>query len=176
MITLSQAKTVPATGTGHQQAQAAYGFITFYNALPTPQTIPAGEMLTGADGVEVVTLQQAVIPAGTLATSGQVAVPAQAVNAGPQGNIAANDLYGKCCRDDVFVSNGPFRGGQDARSYQMVTQQDINSTASSLKTSLDQSAQAALSQQGMIILLNLGSRHVPVSYRHLDVRYAWDPP
>jgi len=146
-ITLSQAKTVPATGTGHQQAQAAQGFITFYNALPAPQTIPAGEMLTGADGIEVVTLQDAVIPAGTLATNGQVTVPAQAVNLGPQGNIAANDLYGKCCRDDVFVSNGLFSGGQNARSFQMVTQQDINGVASSFKASLDQSVQADLSQQ-----------------------------
>ena len=126
MIALSQAKTVPATGTGHQQAQAAHGFITFYNALPTPQTIPAGELLTGADRVEVVTLQDTVIPAGTLATNGQITVTAQAVNVGPQGNIAAGDIYGKCCRDDVFVSNSPFHGGQDARSYHMVTQQDIN--------------------------------------------------
>jgi hypothetical protein len=146
-ITLSQAKTVPATGTGHQQAQAAHGFITFYNALPAPQTIPAGELLTGADGVGVVTLQDAVIPAGTLAINGRVTVPAQAVNAGPQGNIAANDMYGKCCRDNVFVSNGPFRGGHDARSYQMVIQQNINSAVSSIKASLDQSVQAALSQQ-----------------------------
>ena len=146
-ITLSQAKTVPATGTGHQQAQAAHGFITFYNALPTPQTIPAGELLTGADGVEVVTLQQATIPAGTLATNGQATVPAQAVNVGPQGNIAADDLYGKCCRDDVFVSNGPFHGGLDARSYQMVTQQNINNAVSIVKAGLDQSAQAALGQQ-----------------------------
>ncbi len=146
-ITLSQAKTVPTTGIGHQQAQAAHGLITFYNALPTPQTIPAGELLIGADGVEVVTLQDAVIPAGTLAINGRVTVPAQAVNAGPQGNIAANDMYGKCCRDDVFVSNGPFRGGQDARSYQMVTQQNIDSVVSGIKASLDQSVQAALRQQ-----------------------------
>jgi hypothetical protein len=146
-ITPSQAKTVPATGTGHQQAQAAQGFITFYNALPAPQTIPAGELLKGADGVEVVTLQDAVIPAGTLATNGQVTVAAQALNVGPQGNIADNDIYGKCCRDDVFVSNGPFRGGQNARSYRMVTQQDINSVILTLKTSLDQSVQAALRQQ-----------------------------
>jgi hypothetical protein len=146
-ITLSQAKTVPTTGIGHQQAQAAHGLITFYNALPAPQIIPAGELLTGADGVEVVTLQEAAIPAGTLTTNGQVTVPAQAVNVGPGGNIASNAMYGKCCRDDVFVSNGPFRGGQDARSYQMVTQQDINGVASTLKTSLDQSVQAALSQQ-----------------------------
>jgi hypothetical protein len=146
-ITLSQAKTMPTTGIGHQQAQAAHGLITFYNALPTPQTIPAGELLIGADGVEVVTLQDAVIPAGTLAINGRVTVPAQAVNAGPQGNIAANDMYGKCCRDDVFVSNGPFRGGQDARSYQMVTQQNIDSVVSGIKASLDQSIQAALRQQ-----------------------------
>ncbi len=103
-ITLTQAKTVAATGTGHQQAQAAHGFITFYNALPVPQTIPAGEFLTGADGVEVVTVQNAVIPAGTLATNGQVTVPAQAVNVGPQGNIRAGDIYGKCCRDNVAGS------------------------------------------------------------------------
>ena len=146
-VTLSQAKTIPATGTGHQQAQAAHGFITFYNALPALQTIPAGEMLTGADGVAVVTLEDAVIPTGTLATNGQVTVPAQAVNAGPRGSIAANDLYGKCCRDDVFVSNSPFRGGKDARSYQMVIQQDINGVASTLRRSLDQRVQADLSQQ-----------------------------
>jgi len=146
-ITLSQAKTVPATGTGHQQAQAASGFITFYNALPTPQMIPAGELLTGADGVEAVILQQAVIPAGTLATNGQITVPAQAVNVGPQGNITANDMYGKCCRDNVFVSNGHFRGGLDARSFQMVTQQNINSAVTSTEASLDQGVQAALNQQ-----------------------------
>jgi hypothetical protein len=106
-----------------------------------------GELLKGSDRVEVVTLQDAVIPAGMLATNGQVTVPARAVHAGPQGNIRAGDIYGKCCRDNVFVSNGPFSGGQDARSYQMVTQQDINGAASSLKARLDLSVQAALSQQ-----------------------------
>jgi Baseplate J-like protein len=147
IITLSQAKTVPATGTGHEPAQAAHGLVTFYNALPAPQTIPAGELLTGADGIAVVTLQDAVIPAGTLATNGQVTVPAQTVNVGPHGNIAAGDIYGKCCRDNVFVSNGPFSGGQDARSYQMVTQQDMSAVASSLKASLNQGVLATLSQQ-----------------------------
>ncbi len=146
-ITLSQAKTVPTTGIGHEPAQVAHGLVTFYNALPAPQTIPAGELLTGADGVVVVTLQDAVIPAGTLATNGQVTVLAKAVNVGPEGNIAANDIYGKCCRDDVFVRNGPFHGGESARSYQMVTQQDINAVASGLKASLDLGVQAALSQQ-----------------------------
>jgi hypothetical protein len=146
-ITLSQAKTVSVTGIGLQRAQAAHGLVTFYNALPAPQTIPTGELLTGRAGVEVVTDEDAVIPAGTLATNGQVTVPAQAVNVGPGGNIAAGDMYGKCCRDNVFVSNGPFHGGQDARSYQMVAPQDINGATSGLKASLDQGVQAALSQQ-----------------------------
>jgi hypothetical protein len=146
-LTITQSITALAAGHKHQQAQAAHGLITFYNALPTPQTIPAGELLRGSDRVEVVTLRDAVIPAGTLATNGHVTVPARAVHVGPQGNIRAGDIYGKCCREDVFVSNGPFRGGQDARSYQMVTQRDINGGASTLKMSLDQSVQAALSQQ-----------------------------
>jgi hypothetical protein len=80
-------------------------------------------------------------------TQFRVTVAARAVNVGPGGNIAAGDIYGKCCRDDVFVSNGPFRGGQNARSYPMVAQQDINGAVSDLKTSLDQSVQAALKQQ-----------------------------
>ena len=146
-ITLSQAKTVPTTGVDHEPAQAAHGLITFYNALPVPQTIPAGELLTGSDGVEVVTDEDALIPAAVMPTEGQVSAFAHAVNFGPQGNIRAGDIYGKCCRDDVFVSNGPFRGGQNARSYQMVRQQDIDAVAASLKASLDQGVQAALSQQ-----------------------------
>jgi hypothetical protein len=33
-MTLSQATTVPTSGTGHQDAQAAHGLLTFYNGLP----------------------------------------------------------------------------------------------------------------------------------------------
>ena len=146
-ITLSQAKNAPATGIGHGPAQAAHGLVTFYNALPAPQTIPAGVLLTGADGVEIVTDEDALIPAATMPTEGHATVSAHAVIAGRWGNIRAGDIYGKCCRDDVFVSNGPFRGGQAARSYQMVTQQDIDSAGSSIKANLEQSVQAALSQQ-----------------------------
>jgi Baseplate J-like protein len=146
-ITLIQAKTVPATGLGHEPAQTAHGLVTFYNALPAPQTIAAGELLTGADGVEIVTDEDALIPAATMPTEGQATVTAHAVIAGPWGNIRTGDIYGKCCRDDVFVSNGPFRGGQAARSYQIVTQQDIDSAESSIKADLEQSVQASLSQQ-----------------------------
>ena len=46
--------------------------------------------------------------------------------AGPAGNISAGEIYGPCCRLNVSAANGPFSGGQDARSYPMVTAQDVN--------------------------------------------------
>ena len=147
-LTLSQARTVPTTGIGQQAAQLAQGPVTFYNAALTRQTIPAGTLLTGADGVQVVTEQDAVIPPAQLPAVGQTTVPSQAVQVGPAGNIAAGDLNGPCCREYVLVRNGaPFRGGQDARSYPMVSQHDLGSTVATLTTTLDQSVQAAYGAQ-----------------------------
>jgi hypothetical protein len=147
-LTLAQEQTTKTTGTGYQPAQAAHGYVTFYNAMPAVQIIAAGTLLTGADGIQIVTDAEAVIPAGALSTNGAVTVAAHAVQVGPSGNIAPRDLYGPCCREDVFVQNQQaFRGGQDAYSYPMVTGEDINRAVSSLKTSLLQSVQAALAAQ-----------------------------
>ncbi len=146
-LTMSQQKTIPTTGITHQAAQTAYGTITFYNAAPSVQTIEAGTLLTGADGVQVLTEQTAFIPAAVLPTEGYTTVRAHAALAGPHGNIRAGDLYGACCRMNVFVTNGAFRGGQDARSYQSVTEQDITGATTSMKSSLEQSIQAALQTQ-----------------------------
>ncbi len=74
---LTLAQTVKTTGTAHQNASAASGYLTFYNALPSPQTIPAGTMITGADGVNVITDQDAYIPAGALSVNGQITVSYQ---------------------------------------------------------------------------------------------------
>lgn len=144
---MTQARTVPTTGTGHQDAKAAQGFITFYNAAPSPQTVTAGTLLTGADGVQVVTDQDALLPAGTLATNGQATVPAHAIQAGPEGNINAGDIYGSCCRVNVFAANTAFTGGQQTRDYPTVTQQDIQNGTTGLKAGLDQSVQAAFQTQ-----------------------------
>jgi len=146
-FTLSQQTTVPTTGTRWQQAQVARGRITFYNAAPSPQTIAAGTLLTGADGVQVVTEQDAFLPAGTLATNGQVSVRARAVAVGPAGNIQANDIYGACCRENVFAQNEAFTGGQDARLLRVVSAHDWQSALSPLKSSLQASVQAAFVSQ-----------------------------
>jgi len=146
-MTMSQAERVPTTGTGHQDAQAAQGKITFYNALPAPQVIPVGTMLTGSDGTEVITDSEAVIPAAMPPTEGQTTVWAHALTPGPSGNISAGDITGKCCRDDIFVTNSAFTGGQDARSFPEVTAHDISTVAESLEKSLTRSMQAAFAPQ-----------------------------
>jgi len=146
-LTLSQAETIPTTGAGHQPARAATGRITFYNASPAVQTVMAGTLLTGADGVQVVTEQDAVIPPVAYPTLGQATVPAHAVLAGPGGNIRAGEIYGPCCRLNVSAVSGAFSGGQTARSYPMVSTQDIQEATASLTQSLLQSVQAALETQ-----------------------------
>jgi hypothetical protein len=147
-LTLSQEQVTPTTGTGHQQAQAARGLITFYNALPSTQTVPAGTLLIGADGVQVVTEADATIPAAQMPTEGQVSVIAHALAVGPAGNIRANDLYGLCCRADVFAQNSTaFLGGQNARDFPMVRAQDVSGVVAALKASLQASVQAALLTQ-----------------------------
>lgn len=146
-LTVSQARTVATTGRGEQPAQAARGLLTFYNALPAVQTIPAGTLLVGADGVQVVSEQDAVLPAAVPPIEGEQSVPAQALMVGPAGNIAAGDISGACCRAGVFVSNRAFTGGQEARTFPMVSQQDRDGAASLLKSELGASAQAAFMAQ-----------------------------
>lgn len=150
-ITLTQMRTVKTTGIGTQIAQAAQGDITFYNAAPYAQTIAAGTLLTGADGVAVVTTQDAFLPAATLSTppqDGQTTVPAHAVSNGPVGNIPAHAINGLCCQADVVAQNVfPFHGGQLARTYPMVTTKDISHTVDMLTASLTQSVQAAFASQ-----------------------------
>ncbi len=147
-LTLSQAQTIPTTGLGHQDARAAHGLVTFYNALPEVQTIPAGTLLVGADGVEVVTDQQAVLPAAIPPTDGQMSVVAHAIRPGPGGNIEAGDIHGPCCRAYVLAQNqAAFTGGQDARMFPMLSQHDLDEAVDSLTASRGHSVRAAFSAQ-----------------------------
>jgi hypothetical protein len=146
-VTMSQQQTVPTTGKAHQDARAAHGFITFYNAATYSQVVPDGTIVIGADGVQIVTDQDAIIAAASYPTFGQSTVAAHAIITGPAGNIAGGDIYGPCCRLNVSAVNGSFTGGTLARNYQTVTAQDIRTVASGLKTSVNQSVQAALQTQ-----------------------------
>jgi hypothetical protein len=147
-LTLSQSQTVPTTGKGHQEATAAAGFITFYNGLFTSQFIAPGTILTGAGGMQVITDQEAAIPAANPPVFGQVTVAAHARSQGVQGNIPAYDINQACCSNAVLAKNTQsFTGGLDERTYQTVAQADISNIATTLKTTLAQSLQGALQGQ-----------------------------
>src|SRR5216683_8093961 len=146
-LTLSLSQTVPATGTGHQNARQATGTLTFYNGLFTQQFVAQGTVFTGSDGVKIATTEPATIPAGNPTTGyGTVTVSAQALQAGSSGNIAAGEVNTTLALA-VFVRNNPFRNGQDARTFSIVTQADIQQVITQLTPQLLQSEQAALTAQ-----------------------------
>ncbi len=138
-------QTVPTTGHGHTVAQQAQGTLTFYNAASYAQTVATGTVLTGADGVTLVTDQAASLPAANLPDVGIATVPAQAVQVGPQGDIAPLDLNGLCCVAGVSVKNtDAFTGGQNARDYPVVARQDVEAVTGPQSSTLTQQAQTSL--------------------------------
>ncbi len=140
-----QSQSVPTTGTGHAPARVGEGTLTFYNAAPYAQTVAAATVLTGADGVEIVTAAPAVIPAGNPPIEGEAMVPAHAAVIGPQGNIAPLDLNGLCCMAGISVKNTiTFHDGQYAYDYPMVTQADIDQAAGPLLAALTPAIQESL--------------------------------
>ena len=141
----TQSRSVPTTGTGHAPARVGEGTVTLYNAAPYSQTVAAGTLLTGNDGVEVVTDAPAVIPAGNPPIEGEATVPAHVAVIGPQGNIAPLDLNGLCCLAGISVKNTmAFHDGQDAYDFPMVTQADIDQAAGPLVAMLTPATQASL--------------------------------
>ncbi len=150
-LTISQSQTVPTTGKGHQDAKQAQGAITFYNGQLTSVTIPAGTILTASNGVQVITEQDALIPAESQTippTLGQTTVSAHALVPGTRGNIPTGDINQGCCAPSVLAQNtASFHNGQDERNFQTVTKMDIDTSSISLKTTLAQSVSGALQGQ-----------------------------
>src|SRR5207248_10256245 len=117
-LTISQSQTTATTGKGHQPAERASGYITFYNGQFQSITIAAGTILTGSSGVQVITDQDAIIPAGNPPCYGQVSVSAHVIIPGSKGNISAYDINQACCATSVLAKNiNAFYGGQDERTY-----------------------------------------------------------
>lgn len=129
-----------ATGKGFIAATTATGVITFYNGQPYTQLIPVGTILTGRDGVQIITDEQASIPpaAQTLPpTYGQVQIAAHALAAGAGGNIGAGDINQPCCVTSVIVQNPyPFIDGRDAQHFSYITKQDVLEAMTPLVTKL----------------------------------------
>jgi Baseplate J-like protein len=147
-LTLSQSQATPTTGKGHQDARSAIGHITFYNGQFQSISVAAGTIFTASNGVQVITEQDALIPAASPPIEGQITVSAHAANTGRQGNISAKKISEACCAISVLAVNlTPFTGGQDERNFQTVRTSDIASVATPLKTAVAKSMRGALQGQ-----------------------------
>jgi hypothetical protein len=140
--------TVLATGKGHAAATPATGLITFYNGLPYTQIIPVGTKLSGADGVSVLTDEQAVIPPAAQThppTYGHTTVPAHSFMAGASGNIQAGDINETCCATSIIAQNPyAFSGGINARDFTYLTTHDVTRTTGPLLPTLQTRALSLL--------------------------------
>jgi hypothetical protein len=146
--TTLQTKTIPATGSGSYPARHAVGELIFYNALPQAQDVPKGTVVTDDQGIEVISDQDALIPAAQLAQQSNQMVPAHALLAGVRGNAFHLDTARSCCHPGVsVVSSGDFQGGQDASTYTYVQQSDIDTATTALMATLMDTGQNALKKQ-----------------------------
>jgi hypothetical protein len=146
-ITLSESQTVPATGPGHQDARQATGTLTFYNGLATVQQVAAGTIVTGQDGIGVVTDTSITIPPANPPSLGDTSVPAHAIQTGSGENIAAEDIN-MTLSNGLYVKNlAAFSGGQDARDFLLVTKADRDRATTSLQAKVTASMGAALQGQ-----------------------------
>jgi len=154
-VTLTRSLTIPTTGTGHQDARAATGTLTFYNGKLSSQVIFVGTVFTGQDGIKIVTNQTITIPAANPPQEGEANIPAYAINAGSQGNIATDDINPALSSDLLVRNLASFTGGKDARTYQAVAAQDIQQTISTLQATIAQALPLAFP-------LAMGERAYPV--------------
>ena len=138
----SPALVVKATGVVHQPATTATGKLIFYNIAPQAQQIPAGIVFSIAGGMQVISDSALTLPPGNPPDFlGSAAAPAHVLQAGAQGNIAADTINGLCpCGNGVSVKNTRFSGGQDALSYSVLTPSDIGRVADPERAALLQQA------------------------------------
>src|SRR5712691_2786363 len=98
-------QSIQTTGVGYTPAVQATGSVSFYNEAPYSQTVAAGTVLTGNDGVQVITYETASIPAGNGITNGSAHVTAHAMVGGTVGNIQALDVNAFCCLAGILAKN-----------------------------------------------------------------------
>jgi hypothetical protein len=130
---------VTATGKQYVASTEAAGTITFYNGAIYPQIIPVNTILKGADGISVITEEQAIIPAAKQTfppTYGQISVIAHSVTPGAIGNIHAGDINEACCATSVIAQNAWFHGGHDAYTYTYLSDKDVQNATKPLLPTL----------------------------------------
>ena len=134
--TFTTTVSVIPTGVKTYPAMTAHGLLTITNGSILSEELPQGMILTGKDGVAVITDTSVYIPAGSATGYGVANVSAHAAITGKSGNIPALDI------DSVegtalYIRNlHPFAGGVDSYSVKFVTTQDRENALSQARATL----------------------------------------
>lgn len=152
--TITRRASAAGTGVEQQQARPASGMLTFYNIATFPQTIPAGSIVvTRTNGVAYATDATVTVQAGNPPAEASVDVGAHALSSGTMGNISPGAIgMIPCCANirlnGVVVNNTyPFTGGQEAATFTVVDQRDIDASAIQLEAAAQQAAQTSIHGQ-----------------------------
>lgn len=137
-VTVMRSATRATTGTGHQDATRAEGTLTFYNGSYVSQTMNAGTVYTGRDGIQIALLQPVTVPAASPPQFGEVNVTAQAVQAGGRGNIAADDITLALSNFLTVRNVTSFTGGRDARTFRAVAATDLAAVTTTVSRTVTQ--------------------------------------
>ena len=133
---------------GHQDAKAATGTVTFYNGLFTQQFVASGTVYTGQDGVAIVTTQDATIPPGNPGTGyGHSNRSSPSSHSRNKRQYPSRRYQLSRSITGYWYEIINFHNGQDERTYTTVTQKDIHSISTVLKTTLAHSITGALQGQ-----------------------------
>ncbi len=143
----TKSEIIKTTGTAQTPPTQAQGSVTFYNAAIYSQTIDAGTVITGSDGMQVVTDETVTVDAGNPPYSyGIAAASAHSIQAGTAGNIQPLAINGLCCVAGMAVKNtAAFSGGEDPQSYPTLSQSDVDAATKQIGTMLDPQARDAIS-------------------------------
>src|SRR5712692_7686937 len=143
--------SVQATGVVQQQASVARGTLTFYNLASFPQTIAEGLVFIASQGIQIVTDQTVTIQPGVSPAAGSASVSAHARQAGVLGNVGPLTIHGPCspCGGTALAVKNlrPFLGGQDAQTFTVVTQANLDNVAHGHAPELVNQSQIVLGRQ-----------------------------
>jgi hypothetical protein len=129
------------------QGVHATGTLKFLNYTYSWVTIPAGTSVTSETGQQIVTDKTIRVPPDPI-IPGVASVSAHAAKTGEDGNIPMMSIDKPCCVAGIFVLNeSAYSGGLHDQKYPVMLQNDLNTAANALKTSLTQKALTDMQSQ-----------------------------
>lgn len=134
--TFTNSVHVYPTGIQTYPATTAHGLLTITNGSILTEALPKGMILTGRDGVEVITDAAVFVPAGSATGLGIAYVSARAARSGKSGNIPTLDIN-IVAGTALFIRNvQPFTGGADSYSVKFITSRDGATALSKARSTL----------------------------------------